>query len=208
MPLTPEEIEDKEFFTALRGYDKREVDSFMLAIAADYASLLAAYEAARKQPKTPYENVGEEISILLQTARDSAESLLGDARTKASETLETATREAEQNRAGAQARARDIVADAEQRVTLLTQSEQELRRRLGELQDLLDGVRAKLDEPREHAGENQEVLTLDPNEGEEEQQTAEAAGGTNWKAESTLAAGNNDPDETVEATPGRAQRPG
>ena len=36
MAFTPEEVENKEFLTTMRGYDKEEVDAFLRAVAADY----------------------------------------------------------------------------------------------------------------------------------------------------------------------------
>jgi DivIVA domain-containing protein len=36
MAFTPEEVENKEFLTTMRGYDKEEVDAFLRAVASDY----------------------------------------------------------------------------------------------------------------------------------------------------------------------------
>lgn len=43
MTFHPEEIVDRRFSTAWRGYSKHEVDSFLAAVAADHAKLLDEY---------------------------------------------------------------------------------------------------------------------------------------------------------------------
>ncbi len=47
MVFTPEEVAGRTFVAALRGYDKVEVDSFLRAVAADYAELTGEVQALR-----------------------------------------------------------------------------------------------------------------------------------------------------------------
>lgn len=146
MALTPEQIARREFFTVLRGYDKAEVEEFLHEVASDYAGLLDAYEAARNTPVDAYESVGQEVSLLLKTARESSDSLLSQAQSKADEVLAQAESDAKITREKADATAHDLFADAERRVALLRSNEAELRTRLDELGAMLDDVRSRLQE--------------------------------------------------------------
>ncbi len=49
MVFTPDEVANRTFVAALRGYDKVEVDGFLRAVAADYAHLAGEVEALRAQ---------------------------------------------------------------------------------------------------------------------------------------------------------------
>ena len=144
MALTPEQIARREFFTVLRGYDKGEVEEFLHEVASDYAGLLDAYEAARNTPVDAYESVGQEVSVLLKTARESSDALLAQAQSKADEILAQAQSDAKISREKAEATAHDLLADAERRVALLHQNEMELSTRLDELIAMLGDVRSRL----------------------------------------------------------------
>ncbi len=74
MPLTPAEINSKDFLVSLRGYDREEVRAFLAAIAADYKSALAAATQA-ETGATSYEQLGGEVGRVLEAARDAAEEM-------------------------------------------------------------------------------------------------------------------------------------
>jgi DivIVA domain-containing protein len=151
MALTPEQIARREFFTVLRGYDKAEVEEFLHEVASDYAALLEAYESAQNTPVDAYESVGQEVSVLLKTARESSDSLLAQAQSKADELLRQAESDAKIAREKADATAHDLLVDAERRVALLRQNEGELRARLDELSAMINDVRSLLDEQEEES---------------------------------------------------------
>lgn len=146
MALTPEQIARREFFTVLRGYDKAEVEEFLHEVASDYAALLDAYESARNTPVDAYESVGQEVSSLLKTARESSDSLQAQAQSKVDDLLRQAESDAKIAREKAEAAAHDLLVDAERRVALLRQNEGELKTRLDDLSTMLDDVRSRLEE--------------------------------------------------------------
>src|SRR5712664_3421493 len=47
VPLSPEEIESRDFLVDLRGYDKEQVHAFLKEVAADYRAVTAALAAAQ-----------------------------------------------------------------------------------------------------------------------------------------------------------------
>ncbi len=94
---------DKEraaFAVAFRGYDRRQVDSFLQKVAFDLRRLLEASVAAAGLQK-PYLQMGKEIADLLEHAKRKAI----ETRTQAEDEAETIVREAH-------AAARDMADDA------------------------------------------------------------------------------------------------
>ncbi|MBW3594656.1 MAG: DivIVA domain-containing protein, partial [Actinobacteria bacterium] len=89
MPLSPDEIQTKEFEQAMRGYDKDQVRAFLNTVASDYRAALRLGN---------YEAVGEEVGRILQTVNDSAAALRQKATTEAEEILSQAEAEAKSMR--------------------------------------------------------------------------------------------------------------
>jgi cell division initiation protein len=126
VPITPQEIESKQFTVGLRGYDQQEVTSFLHTVAADYKEALeatggdggagAAVPAPAAAPSSgdPYAAMGEEVAAVLRSAREAAgevrkqaeqeaEALLGKAREQGAEMESTAKRHLEEADASADA---------------------------------------------------------------------------------------------------------
>ncbi|MDQ3646325.1 MAG: DivIVA domain-containing protein [Actinomycetota bacterium] len=120
MDLSPNEITEKEFSVALRGYEKHEVDAYLEGLAEEVRALQE--QAAR--PATPveapaFEALGKEVTAVLETAKQAAESLRAQAkqdteqlRKEASEhaarTREEARQKAESERAAAREEAERV----------------------------------------------------------------------------------------------------
>ena len=104
MPLSPDEIQRKEFDQRTRGYDKDEVRAFLSQVAEDYRAALRLGN---------YEAVGEEVGRILQTVNDSAAALRTKATSEAEEIMAKAEAEARQLRDGAQEEAAKLRSQAE-----------------------------------------------------------------------------------------------
>ena len=131
--------DDKEraFAIAFRGYDRKEVDSFLHKVAIDLRRLLDASVAAAGLQK-PYLQMGKEIADLLEHAKRKAI----ETKTQAEDEAETIVREAH-------AAARDVADDAErlkrraekEAAALLQEARREadkLRREAGEVRSIAD----------------------------------------------------------------------
>ncbi len=83
--MEPEDIEGRDFFVGLRGYDREEVDHFLAEIAAEQRALLEEVEALRSRPapepvtRDPFEDLGANVTAILRTANDSATSITAEA---------------------------------------------------------------------------------------------------------------------------------
>src|SRR3954453_1858259 len=82
MPFSPDEIQNKEFMTTLRGYDKDEVQAFLGAVAGDYRSALET----RGTAPASFESLGQEVGSILQAAKDSATRLTVESEREAATT--------------------------------------------------------------------------------------------------------------------------
>lgn len=89
MPLSPDEIQNKEFDQAMRGYEKEQVRAFLNTVSSDYRAALRLGN---------YEAVGEEVGRILQTVNDSAAALRQKATSEAEEILSQAEAEAKSMR--------------------------------------------------------------------------------------------------------------
>ena len=96
MPFAPHEIEKKRFVVALRGYQTDEVDSFLRAVAADYAALLERVESV-----TP-DRWMSDMERLMATASGEAAEIRAAAQAEAAAIREAAEREAAEIRAATQ----------------------------------------------------------------------------------------------------------
>ena len=169
MPVSPDDIERKEFDQGMRGYDKDQVRAFLNEVAADYRAALRLGN---------YEAVGEEVGRILQTVNDSAAALRSKATSEAEEILARAEADARQLKDGAQEdatklrnqaevearglrehtdqqvkelvdeaekRVQDMIREADQRVETLRQAERDLRGRLDRAREMLTSISDQLD---------------------------------------------------------------
>jgi len=104
LPLSPDDIQNKEFDQAMRGYEKEQVRAFLNTVASDYRSALRLGN---------YEAVGEEVGRILQTVNDSAAALRKKATAEAEEILNQAEAEARSMRHSATEEAAKLKNQAE-----------------------------------------------------------------------------------------------
>jgi DivIVA domain-containing protein len=124
MPLTPEEIRAQKFTMNLRGYEKEQVDSFLLQIAADYEAALSAIASAAD----PYGALGHEVSSVLRSAKESAEKLRREAEDESKAVRQEATDEAlEMRRQAAEEAAATLEGAREKAISLSTEAERQAR---------------------------------------------------------------------------------
>jgi len=176
--FTPEEIETASFTIGLRGYDKQEVEDYLVAVA-DHIRLISDVS------RSAYVDLGEEMGDLLQHARDSADEMTRTAQEEATalraEVDSEATdkrREADEYRQrakddvdeevkrireGAEEQARGIIQDAQQRIVTLQQEEVEARERIRALRLQLLEVTLRLQrfEVAEEAAEEAEAEAIE-----------------------------------------------
>jgi hypothetical protein len=103
---------DVDFPVALRGYDRLAVDAYVKRTSQLVAELQAARspEAAIRRA---IERMGEQISGILQRARDTAEQITAQSRAQAEDRLEVARQEAAQITAEGKQRLKDLDADTD-----------------------------------------------------------------------------------------------
>src|SRR5215213_9540237 len=132
--LTPEAIEQAEFPTALRGYDKDEVEAYLRRVAVEHRRLLAQTEPAKPASEKPYQRLGQDVGDLLQQARDTADRmkqraedeatrLKDEAKKAVKEMKDKAKQDAQQVKQAAEYDAREKLKDAERRLTALKANE-------------------------------------------------------------------------------------
>jgi DivIVA domain-containing protein len=115
-----EDLENTTFSSALRGYDRDEVDSFVRTVAQEMREL------HQGRTEKLYESLGEEMGGLLQHARDSADEMTRSAEEAAAETRAQAEAEAQRINEAARDRARALLEQAEQDATQArTEAEQD-----------------------------------------------------------------------------------
>lgn len=105
MPLTPDDIERKQFLAALRGYDREQVDAFLAEVAEDYRTLihkighLRAYQPPGDQAESEQlQGLGEHIEKVLRAAAASARKIRASAEEEVARLREEGRRELEAGR--------------------------------------------------------------------------------------------------------------
>ncbi len=86
MELTSRHIEDKHFATALRGYDRREVDSFRAACATHTSVLEERTKIAEVRASTSEQELAvlrAEIDVLLAEATEARRTIIAEAKLEA-----------------------------------------------------------------------------------------------------------------------------
>jgi DivIVA domain-containing protein len=81
MPPSADDIQNKRFLTALRGYDKDEVHSYLQEVAAQLRALeeaLASPRPAGPEAEEPA-GAGDHVAALLRQAAGAADDILRDA---------------------------------------------------------------------------------------------------------------------------------
>ena len=107
-----EEIRSTSFPSAMRGYDREAVDSYVERVNR----LIAELEISRSPEsavKHAVAQVSEETRGILERAHETAEEITARSRAKADDRIQQAEREAAEIREGAEARVHELDADAE-----------------------------------------------------------------------------------------------
>lgn len=115
MAFTPEEINGKEFFITLRGYDKDEVRAFLSALAEEHQQLLQRAQVEGQASNASYESLGRGVGSVLEAANKAAEDMRREAEAEAEGVKRKAAADAAQVGAQAVARAREMAAESERR---------------------------------------------------------------------------------------------
>jgi hypothetical protein len=105
-------VADVEFPTALRGYDRLAVDSYVRKTS----QLVAELQATRSPDaaiRRALERVGEEVSGILQRAHETAARVTSQSRSEAEDRLEVARQEAAQIVGSAEHRVRELDAETD-----------------------------------------------------------------------------------------------
>jgi DivIVA domain-containing protein len=107
----PEDIRDPSFPAAVRGYDRRAVDTYVERVNGLIAELQVS-GSPRAAVRHALDRVGEQTSGILQHARGTAEEITASAREEAEETTARAKAEARDVTTGAQGQASGTIARA------------------------------------------------------------------------------------------------
>jgi cell division initiation protein len=124
MNVSPLDLRQQRFSTAIRGFDKVEVTSLLMAVAEDYEEALREADRLRQDLAR--------LEGIVSQHREHEKSLQN--------TLVTAQRLADDTRANAEEEARRIVRDAQARSELLLEKTQA---RLEDVQREIDGLKLK-----------------------------------------------------------------
>lgn len=124
MNVSPLDLRTQRFSSAMRGFDKIEVTSFLMAVADDYEQALRETDRLRQEVAR--------LEGVVSEHRDQEKSLQS--------TLITAQRLADDIRANAEEEARRIIREAQGRSELLLEKTQA---RLEDVQREIDGLKLK-----------------------------------------------------------------
>jgi DivIVA domain-containing protein len=142
--MDPDAIAQAEFSTALRGYDREEVDAYLRKVAVEHRRLLAATTSPKPGPEKPLQRFGQDVGDLLQQAKDVADRmkqradeeggrLREEAKKFAKEMKEKAKHDAQQIKQAAEYEASERTKDAQRRLAELSGMEAKAKERLDEL---------------------------------------------------------------------------
>jgi len=185
---------DVEFSTALRGYDRREVDAYVRRLRARAGHLAA--ELAEKEQRLS--EVGGDASVPLQVAgsgnigarveriiaqaeheakeiREQAEKDAADIRKAYEDLAEEARRQREEQAKRAETEAREMIRRAEQEVARLRTARQTVLDQLMEIGTIIDGASMHAARTPELHPSSKEVLAIGPATAKSEQDAAPAA---------------------------------
>ena len=132
MKLTPIDIKKQEFKTALRGYDKVEVDTYLEYVAEEYERLLQSNQQLEKEVNA--------LKVELRHYKDVEKTLkqtLYEVQQTSQLSKKTSEKEAELIKREAEVKARQMIEDAKAEV-------ENLKRELTELQQQKDSLVTRL----------------------------------------------------------------
>ncbi len=140
-----ERIRNPRFPAARRGYDRREVDNFMLALA-EWLENGGLEEAGSYAVTRRLERAGETTARVLATAQTEADQIVKDAEAEARRAIGDAQEAARKKLEQTRAQARDMVEEAERKRAEIKDTISQLsdmqRRVVGEIGSLRDALGA------------------------------------------------------------------
>jgi cell division initiation protein len=174
MPISPQEIQEREFREAFRGYNQDDVDTFLDEIAVEFGRLFQENQRMKVQLAALQQEVARladasgrtqqmpavapEDDARIEAARKAAEAALEEAKRRATDVVQRAEHRAREIDELTARRAKDVdsdasaaLTDAQKRVGDLRRQEAELRRRIRTFleQQLAAMESVDLDAPRE-----------------------------------------------------------
>jgi cell division initiation protein len=174
MPISPQEIQEREFREAFRGYNQDDVDTFLDEIAVEFGRLFQENQRMKVQLAALQQEVARiadasgrtqqmpavapEDDARIEAARKAAEAALEEAKRRATDVVQRAEHRAREIDELTARRAKDVdsdasaaLTDAQKRVGELRRQEAELRRRIRTFleQQLAAMESVDLDAPRE-----------------------------------------------------------
>ena len=162
--LTPEFIATRQFKLCRRGYDPDDVSEFLAEVAAVYQRALdqaaadraRAHDAQTESAPPTFEELGAEAGALMQAAKEGADSLRRRAEEEAEAIMKGAideaearmrevTLETERLRNAVKRQCEEMLADVQARTEHLAAHERDMRKKVGELEELFVAFRSKME---------------------------------------------------------------
>lgn len=135
MPLiTPHDIQKNEFIKSFRGYDTKQVDSFLNKIAADYGDIYAENIKLKEQLEnaqeslSKYKELEENLQKTLVLAQKNSEDLLTNAKKEANVIIKEAEQTAAREKQKSALEADKIIKEAENKVRDILEEYRHLER--------------------------------------------------------------------------------
>jgi DivIVA domain-containing protein len=146
----PDDIRDPSFPGAVRGYDRRAVDTYVERVNGLIAELQIS-GSPRAAVRHALDRVGEQTSGILQHARETAEEITTSSREEAEEATARAKEEAQDITTGAQRQASDTISRASAEADELlagarTEADEILARASDQSDNMLAQARVEADE--------------------------------------------------------------
>lgn len=158
-----------EFATAMRGYEKDEVDAFLRELAEEQVRLHEELTTARRTAEKAHLELGEEMGDLLQHAKDVAAAMVKKGEEQAAEIKEKARRAGERTMAEAERKGGELrraaeaesvarIRAAQEKVRSLQQIEKDVRTQLQTLRSTLASLDRQVEDASEAPSIDQPVL--------------------------------------------------
>ena len=178
-----EQIANRDFPLAVRGYDRAAVDTFVQEVLTIVAEL-ESRQTRETVVQRALNEIGEETAGILQRAHETADEIAARSRAQAEGRIQRAEREADMLRQQADAYSEQIVEDTR----VLWEERQQL---LQDIRQLADEVLATAEEASERVNQPAMIRELDP---EAEPDTAEDIPTTDEVELDVLPGGADDTD--------------
>lgn len=161
MPLTPLDIQNKEFRRSLRGYNEQDVDEFLDDVVREMETMIREGAALKEQIARLEERLGQYVDIedVLKRTLVKAEEAAGGMRAAAQKEAELLLRETqEQARQMIEAARRECTAEREDLTRIRREYRNFLARVKGELRVQLEAVDALADGLNAAGAKQSEVM--------------------------------------------------